>query len=297
MKFGPNASRRHGPRWTGENADVQDEQQGETGAAGSSGEADDTSNSDVSEDTAVVDDTDEDEDEGEDPGSEDEGEDPGSEDEGEDPGSEDEGEDPGSEDEGEDPGSEDEGEDAGSEEENEDGSGSENGEQDGGGGAGHPLPPGPPTPPHVMARIRKQVLERVARREITMADASRLLRCSRSRVYELRRCYQRDGETGLLPKPRYPEPISPHLRDAVISYAVGHPGEGPRSIAGHLRETRFGGKQISASSVYTVLRAAGLHQARLRQAAAAALATAAHGGPVTDRMVRELFKVPARSAA
>ena len=54
-------------------------------------------------------------------------------------------------------------------------------------------------PAHSLARLRKHVLDRVARREVTMVEAARQLGCSRSRLYELKDRYERYGEAGLFP--------------------------------------------------------------------------------------------------
>jgi transposase InsO family protein len=146
-------------------------------------------------------------------------------------------------------------------------------------------------PAHTLARLRKHVLDRVARGEVTMVEAARQLGVSRSRLYELRDRYHRYGEAGLLPKPRpagtHPATVSPALRDQIVAYAVEHPTEGPRSIAWQLTKPRFGGWTVGHSTVYNVLKAAGLSRRSMRLAAAEALA-AAEGGPVTERALRDL---------
>ena len=100
-------------------------------------------------------------------------------------------------------------------------------------------------PAHSLARLRKHVLDRVARREVTMVEAARQLGCSRSLLYELKDRYERYGEAGLFPKPRpggtHPATVSPALRDQIVAYAVEHPTEGPRSIAAQLVKPRLGG--------------------------------------------------------
>lgn len=146
-------------------------------------------------------------------------------------------------------------------------------------------------PTHSLARLRKHVLDRVARGEVTMVEAARQLGCSRSRLYELKGRYERYGEAGLFPKPRpagtHPARVSPALRDQIVAYAVEHPTEGPRSIAWQLTKRRFGGWRVSPSTVYNVLVDAGLNRRAMRLAAAEALA-AAEGGPVTERALRDL---------
>jgi transposase InsO family protein len=142
-----------------------------------------------------------------------------------------------------------------------------------------------------LARMRKQVLDRVARGEVSVVAACRDAGWSRSRYYELRARYQRYGEAGLLPKPRpqarpdrrLPAPVI----DQIIAYAVEHPTEGPRSIAARLALPRFGSWVVSHGGVYNALRRAGLHRLSARLAAAEALA-ATEGGPITERVLRDI---------
>jgi transposase InsO family protein len=146
-------------------------------------------------------------------------------------------------------------------------------------------------PEHSLARLRKHVLDRVARGEVTMVAAAGQLGCSRSRLYQLRDRYRRYGEVGLFPKPRpaaaHPATVSPAMRDQIVAYAVEHPTEGPRSIAWQLAKPRFGGWKVSHSTVYNVLKDAGLNRRSMRLAAAEALA-ASEGGPITERALRDL---------
>ncbi len=142
-----------------------------------------------------------------------------------------------------------------------------------------------------LARMRKQVLDRVARKEVSVVQACREAGWSRSRFYELRARYHRYGEAGLLPKPR--PSVRPDRRlpvpavDQVIAYAIEHPTEGPRTIAARLALPRFGSWNISHGGVSNVLRRAGLHRRSARLAAAEALA-ASEGGPITERALRDI---------
>lgn len=142
-----------------------------------------------------------------------------------------------------------------------------------------------------LARLRKQVLDMVGRGEVSVVEACRRLGISRSRYYELRSRYLRYGEAGLLPKPRPPERpdrrLPAPLVDQIVAYAVEHPTEGPRTIAARLALPRFGAWRVSHSGVYNVLRRAGLARRSARLAAAEALA-ASEGGPVTERVLRDL---------
>ena len=142
-----------------------------------------------------------------------------------------------------------------------------------------------------LARMRKQVLDRVARGEVTVVQACRDAGWSRSRFYELRARYRAYGEAGLLPKPRAQtrpdRRLSAPLVDQIIAYAVNHPTEGPRSIAARLALHRFGSWSVSHGGVSNVLARAGLHRRSARLAAAESLA-ASEGGPITERALREL---------
>lgn len=146
-------------------------------------------------------------------------------------------------------------------------------------------------PEQSLTRARKAVLDQVARKELTPAQGARALGISRSWFYELRRAYERYGEAGIMPKPRpkgrHPRALSPVLRDQIIAYAIEHPSEGPRTIQARLKLERFGGWRVSHGSVYNVLKDAGLNRVRARLAAAEALA-AAEGGPITERVLRDI---------
>ncbi len=142
-----------------------------------------------------------------------------------------------------------------------------------------------------LARMRKQVLDRVARKDVSVVEACRDAGWSRSRFYELRARYHRYGEAGLLPKPRPSARPDRQLAapavDQIIAYAIEHPTEGPRTIAARLALPRFGSWALSHGGIYNVLRRAGLHRRSARLAAAEALA-ATEGGPITERALRDI---------
>lgn len=113
---------------------------------------------------------------------------------------------------------------------------------------------------------------------------------STSRFYELRKRYLAYGEVGLMPKPRperHDRRLPAPLRDQIVAYSVEHPTVGPRTIAAALAIQRFGAWRVSHSGVYNVLRRAGLSRRSARLAAAESLA-AAEGGPITERVARDL---------
>ena len=141
-----------------------------------------------------------------------------------------------------------------------------------------------------LARMRKQVLDRVARGEVSVVEVCREVGMSRSRFYELRERYHAYGEAGLLPKPRPRRPdrrICEPLTDQIIAYAVEHPTVGPRTIAAALSLVRFGAWSVSHGGVSNVLMRAGLSRRQARLAAAESLA-AAEGGPITERTLRDI---------
>lgn len=150
-------------------------------------------------------------------------------------------------------------------------------------------------PERSLARARKHVLDRVAKKKITMTEGAAQLGISRTWLYELKARYEAYGEVGLFPKPRPPKRVDRRLPeplvDQIIAYAIEHPTEGPRTIAAALARPRFGAWEVSHGGVYNVLRRAGLARRTARLAAAAALA-AAEGGPITERALRNLRSEP-----
>ncbi len=145
-------------------------------------------------------------------------------------------------------------------------------------------------PSDSLARLRKRVLDRVTSGEVTVVQACREAGISRSRYYQLRRRYLAYDEAGLRPRPQPARPsrqLPPPLVDAIVSYAITHPTEGERSIAAALALPRFGAWRVSHGGVGNVLRRAGLGRRLARLAAAEAL-SAAEGGPLTERTLREI---------
>ena len=145
-------------------------------------------------------------------------------------------------------------------------------------------------PAESLARLRKHVLDRVTRGEVTVLAACRAAGLSRARYYQLRRRYLAYGEAGLRPKPHPARPsrqLSEPLVDAIVSYAITHPTEGERSVSLALGLHRFGSWRVSHGGVRNALRRAGLGRRLARLAAAEAL-SAAEGGPLTDRALREI---------
>jgi transposase InsO family protein len=149
-------------------------------------------------------------------------------------------------------------------------------------------------PADSLARLRKALLDRAERREAPVTQLCREAGISRSRFYELRARYRQYGEAGLRPKPRPKERPSRQLPeplvDAILAYAVEHPTHGQRTIALVLATARFGGWRVSHGGVANVLRRAGLGRRLARLAAAESLA-ASEGGPLTERVLRQVRSI------
>ena len=146
-------------------------------------------------------------------------------------------------------------------------------------------------PADSLARLRKTLIDRAERRDAPVTQLCREAGISRSRFYELRARYRQYGEAGLRPKPRPTErpgrQLAEPLVDAIVAYAVEHPTHGQRTIADALARERFGGWRVSHGGVANVLRRAGLGRRLARLAAAESLA-ASEGGPLTERVLREV---------
>lgn len=146
-------------------------------------------------------------------------------------------------------------------------------------------------PADSLARLRKALIDRAERREAPVIQLCREAGVSRSRFYELRARYRQYGEAGLRPKPRPAERpdrrLAEPLVDAIVAYAVEHPTHGARTIALVLATARYGGWRVSHGGVANVLRRAGLGRRLARLAAAESLA-ASEGGPLTERVLRQV---------
>jgi hypothetical protein len=113
---------------------------------------------------------------------------------------------------------------------------------------------------------RVEVLARVDLKEMTVADAARLIGCNRRHVYVLQRRLKDSGSLApLVRRPRIPEAV----REAVVAFALQHPSLGERNIATALPPQDDGQLAISPSSIRSVLTMAGLRTAEDRVAAAA----------------------------
>lgn len=120
-----------------------------------------------------------------------------------------------------------------------------------------------------IARVRAELLDRVARGELSVRDACVVARISRARFYQLRAAYREHGMEGLRPKTERPDlRLPPLVESAVVAFALLNPERGERAIARALARPDLGGIRISRHGVGEVLRRNGLsrREARIEKA-------------------------------
>ncbi len=99
--------------------------------------------------------------------------------------------------------------------------------------------------------------------EVGVSRACRELGYHRSWYYRWKPVVERHAQLEMLRprerrRPRMPNQLPPWLEEWVISFALGHPGLGPRRVAAQLRLPMWGGLVISASGVLKLLHRHGL---------------------------------------
>lgn len=98
--------------------------------------------------------------------------------------------------------------------------------------------------------------------EVGVSRACEALGYHRSWYYRWKPLVERHGLEILRPRerrrPRMPNQLPPWVEERVLSFALGHPGLGPRRIAAQLALPMWGGLVVSASGVLKVLRRHGL---------------------------------------
>jgi transposase InsO family protein len=99
-------------------------------------------------------------------------------------------------------------------------------------------------------------------RRTTVADACRTFGVHRSTFYHPKRRVERHGPEILRPgarrRPKMPNALPAMLEERVLSFAIAHPGLGPRRVASELAREKWGGIRISHASVWRILRRHGL---------------------------------------
>ena len=113
----------------------------------------------------------------------------------------------------------------------------------------------------VLFGYRLRVFDYAARTSVS--EACRVFGIHRSTYYVWRRRVERHGLEILRPRerrrPRLPNQLSPFLEERIVAFALGHPGYGPRRIAGELRRERWGSIIVSHNGVWRCLRRHGLN--------------------------------------
>ena len=112
----------------------------------------------------------------------------------------------------------------------------------------------------LLYRHRLQLFARAG--QIGVSRACRELGYHRSWYYRWKPVVERQGLEMLRPRerrqPRMPNHLPPWIEERIISFALGHPGLGPRRVAAQLALPMWGGVVVSASGVLKVLRRHGL---------------------------------------
>jgi transposase InsO family protein len=113
----------------------------------------------------------------------------------------------------------------------------------------------------VLFGYRLRVLDYAGRTSVS--EACRVFGIHRSTYYVWKRRAERHGLGILRPRerrrPRMPHQLSPFVEERIVAFALGHPGHGPRRIAGELRRERWGGIVVSHNGVWRCLRRHGLN--------------------------------------
>jgi transposase InsO family protein len=113
---------------------------------------------------------------------------------------------------------------------------------------------------------RLRVLDHAARTSVS--EACRVFGIHRSTFYVWKGRAERHGLEVLRPRerrrPRLPNQLSPFVEERIVAFALGHPGYGPKRIAGELRRKRWGGIVVSHNGVWRCLRRHGLNTRRKR---------------------------------
>ena len=112
----------------------------------------------------------------------------------------------------------------------------------------------------LLYRHRLQLFARAG--QVGVSRACRELGYHRSWYYRWKPVVESQGLELLRPRerrrPRMPNQLPPWIEERVISFALGHPGLGPRRVAAQLALPMWGGVVVSASGVLKVLRRHGL---------------------------------------
>ena len=113
----------------------------------------------------------------------------------------------------------------------------------------------------VLFGYRLQLFDLAGRTSVS--HACRVFGVHRSSYYRWKALVDRHGLEVLRPrerrKPRMPNQLPAMVEERIIAYAIAHPGQGPRRIAGELRRPKWGGIVVSPNGVWRCLRRHGLN--------------------------------------
>jgi len=113
----------------------------------------------------------------------------------------------------------------------------------------------------VLFGYRLQLFDLAGRTSVS--HACRTFGVHRSTYYRWKAQVDRHGLEVLRPRerrrPKMPNQLPAMVEERIVSFAIAHPGLGPRRIASELRREKWGGIVVSANGVWRVLRRHGLN--------------------------------------
>jgi transposase InsO family protein len=113
----------------------------------------------------------------------------------------------------------------------------------------------------VLFGYRCQVFDLAGRTSVS--HACRTFGIHRSTYYAWKAQVDRGGLEPLRPperrRPRMPNQLSSVVEERIVSFALAHPGLGPKRVAGELARPKWGGIVVSPNGVWRVLRRHGLN--------------------------------------
>src|SRR5215207_7784019 len=113
----------------------------------------------------------------------------------------------------------------------------------------------------VLFGYRQQLFAEAARTSV--AEACRRFGVHRSTYYAWKRQVDRHGLEALRPRerrpPKMPNQLPKMVEERIVSFAIAHPGLGPKRIASELRRSKWGGIVVSPNGVWKVLCRHGLN--------------------------------------
>jgi transposase InsO family protein len=118
----------------------------------------------------------------------------------------------------------------------------------------------------VLFGYRLQVFDLAGRTSVS--EACRTFGIHRSTYYAWKQQVERGGLEMLRPRerrrPRMPNQLPAMVEERVLSFAIAHPGLGPKKVAAELARPKWGGLVVSPNGVYKTLLRHGLNTAEKR---------------------------------